>query len=73
MEFALHYRGPLSPKANAADKNCIRRYFHAQMKKLCTEEDSPLRYYPPKNWQWDSVEKVGEFEFVALVSHWNSF
>jgi len=70
MEFALHYRGPLSPKANAADKHSIRRHFQAQMKKLCTGEDSPFRYHP-QNWQMDSIKTVGAFDFVALVSLWN--
>ena len=68
MEFALHYRGKLSPKANAADKHSIRRHFQAQTKKLCTEDT--FRYHP-QNWQMDSIKTVGPFAFVALVSQWN--
>ena len=70
MEFALHYRGPLSPKANAADKLSIRRHFHAQVKKICTDEDSPVRHNP-RNWLLEVRKKIGDFEFVALVAGWN--
>jgi hypothetical protein len=69
MEFALHYRGKLSPKATAAEKHRIRQHFHPQLKKLWEDPDSPLKCYP-LHLQRDAIQQVGAFQFAPFVCKW---
>jgi hypothetical protein len=43
MEFRLYYRGPLKSNGGVVEKQKIRRVFHAQLKKLWSQE--PLNEY----------------------------
>lgn len=70
MEFVLHYRGELSPKANAAAKHHIRQHFHLQMQKMQEDEDSQLKYLFSWPGREDHMRQMGPFQFDALVGRW---
>jgi len=72
MEFRLFYRGPLKSNGSIDQKQQIRRDFHKQLQKLW--QQSPLKGFEsslnpePKEGEISLVEKVGNFQFVPLVS-----
>jgi len=72
MEFRLFYRGPLKSNGGPDQKQAIRRYFHKQLQKLWKQV--PLKDFGdflnpnPKQGEITLVEKVGDFQFVPLVS-----
>jgi hypothetical protein len=78
MELTLFYRGVLGSNKRKADKQALRRVFHAQLREFW--QQSPLVDY---RWLWDPTDdlfkktpesdirrKIGSFEFVPLVNEY---
>lgn len=72
MEFTLYYRGPLKSNAKPKEKHRLREYFHSQLEVLWGQ--TPLKNRAklldpsPKDGNISLVKRVGEVDFVPLVS-----